>query len=161
MCILNHASFPYFRISGQIHATASTTRIVPMPPLTVDTIAPVAAALPKNVGVVNRYATMPDRKPPSSFDVPMNRLLTAETRPRFSSGVRICTSVCRTTTLMLSTNPASASIVNENQNQNEFGSASQLPKQFLFATPKRIVATPKIATDKSIVLPAFFNGGRC
>src|SRR3984957_10137251 len=139
-----HASFPYFRISGQIHATASTTKIVPMPPITVDTIAPVAAALPKNVGVVNSHATMPDRKPPSSFDVPMNRLLTAETRPRFSSGVRICTSVCRTTTLILSTKPASASIVNENQNQNELGSASQSPKQLLFATPKRIVATPKI-----------------
>src|ERR1700729_2350014 len=102
-----------------------------MPPVTVDTIAPVAAALPKTVGDANSHATMPERKPPSSFDVPMNRLLTAETRPRFSSGVKICTSVCRTTTLMLSTKPATASIVNENQNQKEFGSASQWPKQLL------------------------------
>lgn len=28
------ASLPYFRISGQIHAPATTTRIVPMPPST-------------------------------------------------------------------------------------------------------------------------------
>src|SRR3984957_14028182 len=128
-----HASFPYFRISGQIHATASTTRIVPMPPVTVDTIAPVAAALPKPVGDANSHAMMPERKPPSSFDVLMNRLLTAETRPRFSSGVKICTSVCRTTTLILSTKPVSASVRNANQNQNEF--EIELPKQFVFATP--------------------------
>src|SRR5271170_1780354 len=142
-----HANFPYFRISGQIHATASTTKIVPMPPVTVDTIAPVAAALPRTVGVVNKYATMPERNPPSSFEVPMNRLLTAETRPRFSSGVKICTSVWRTTTLMLSTYPARASIAKANQNQNVSGRLSQLPRQFLFARPKRMVATPKIATD--------------
>src|SRR5271169_4148230 len=124
-----------------------------MPPVTVDTIAPVAAALPKTVGTVNRYATMPDRNPPSSFDVPMNKLLTAETRPRFSSGVRICTSVWRTMTLTLSTAPASASNANDSQNQNAFGSANQLPKQFWLVTPNKIVATPKIATDQSMARP--------
>ena len=132
-----------------------------MPPLTVDTIAPVASLPPRNVGVVNSHATMPDRKPPSSFDVPIKSAFTAETRPRFSSGVRICTSVCRTMTLTLSTAPASANVANANQNQKALGIASKCPRQFWFATPNRIVATPKMATDNSIARPAFCIGGRC
>src|SRR5438034_1390942 len=109
-------SRPYLRISGQISAVAITTRIVPTPPETTENTGP------------KRCATNPDSKPPSSFDVPMNRLFTAETRPRVSSGVSSCTSVCRTTTLTLSTAPQRKSIANENQNHLE--------------KPKAIVASP-------------------
>src|SRR2546430_12576730 len=65
-------SRPYLRISGQISAMAITTRIVPTPPETTENTCP------------KRCATNPDSKPPSSFEVPMNRLFTAETRPRRS-----------------------------------------------------------------------------
>src|ERR1035437_2411164 len=114
-----HASLPYFRSSGQIHATASTTTTVPNPPPTVDKIVPVAMEFaiigPKSCAV------KPDSKPPSSLDVPMNRLFAAETRPRFSSGVKICTSVARTTTLTLSTAPPKASSPNASQNHDASG----------------------------------------
>jgi LmbE family N-acetylglucosaminyl deacetylase len=73
-------SGPSRRISGQAHATAATTRMVPTPPATTDTTAP------------NHAATTPLSKAPSSLDAPMNRLLTADTRPRNSSGVHIWTS---------------------------------------------------------------------
>ena len=49
----------------------------------------------------------------------MNTPLTAETRPRISSGVSICTSVWRTTTLMLSRAPTRNIIANESQNHCE------------------------------------------
>ena len=39
--------------------------------------------------------------------------------------------------------------------------AQPLPKQFWFATPNKIVATPKMATDNSMARPAFCIGGRC
>ena len=77
----------------------------------------------------------------------MKRLLTAETRPRFSSGVSSCTSVCRTTTLTLSIAPHAKSMSKENQNQCE--------------QPKAIVANPNPATARSIARPAFCSGGRC
>src|ERR1035437_6366705 len=77
----------------------------------------------------------------------MNRLFTAETRPRFSSGVSNCTNVCRTTTLTLSTAPHNASIANENQNHLE--------------RPNAIVATPNATTPQSSARPAFSIGGRC
>src|SRR5439155_1065481 len=104
--------------------------IVPMPPVTVDMIAPVAAASPRNDGLVNKKATRPDRNPPNSLEVPMNNAFTADTRPRFSSGVRICTSVWRTTTLTLSTAPATTIITKANQNQDEFDRLIQFSKQF-------------------------------
>lgn len=47
----------------------------------------------------------PDSNSPSSFDAPMNRLDTAETRPRMESGVTICTSVWRTKTETMSAAP--------------------------------------------------------
>src|SRR6204780_897506 len=77
-----HASFPYFRISGHIHATASTTRIVPMPRVPGDKTAAGPAPFPNTVGDANLPAKIPERKPPGSFDVPIKKLLTAETRPR-------------------------------------------------------------------------------
>src|SRR5207245_7149756 len=77
---------PYLRISGQLSAVATTTRMVPTPPVTTEMTGP------------NNCATRPDSNPPNSFEVPMNRLFTADTRPRISSGVSNCTSVCRTTT---------------------------------------------------------------
>src|SRR5581483_10140001 len=110
------SSRPYLRISGQIKATAITTKIVPIPPDTTETTGP------------NQCATVPDSNPPSSLEVPMNRLLTAETRPRFSSGVSNCTNVWRTTTLTLSTAPQTKSIANENQKERD--------------TPNAMVANP-------------------
>src|SRR5881296_2101833 len=120
---------PHWGISGQSSATAMTTRIVPVPPETTAKTGP------------KKYATRPDSNPPSSFDVPMKRLLTAETRPRISSGVSNCTSVWRITTLTLSTAPHRNSVANESQNH--------------FEKPKMIVATPKTATDQSNARPAF------
>lgn len=73
-------SGPSRRISGHAQATAPTTRMVPTPPATTDTTAP------------NHAATTPLSKAPSSLDAPMKRLLTADTRPRSSSGVHIWTS---------------------------------------------------------------------
>ena len=43
----------------------------------------------------------------------MKIAFTAETRPRIASGVSTCTSVARTTTLMLSSAPVSSSIAND------------------------------------------------
>ena len=57
----------------------------------------------------NSQAVTPDSSPPMSFEATMKTLLTAETRPRMGSGVSICTSVWRTTTLTLSTAPAKTS----------------------------------------------------
>src|SRR5437016_3320490 len=138
-------SRPNFLISGQINAMTRTTRTVAMPPETTEIIAPVEIVLP-NFGP-NKSATMPDSVPPSSFDVPIKRLLTAETRPRISSGVSNCTSVCRTITLMLSANPQTKSIANDNQK--------------ILEKPKTTVATPKTITDQSSAGPALRNGGRC
>ena len=47
----------------------------------------------------------PTRTPPSSLDELINTELTAATRPRISSGVSVCISVPRTTTLTLSSAP--------------------------------------------------------
>src|SRR5882724_6598928 len=116
------SSRPYFRISGQLSAVAMTTRMVPTPPATTEMTGP------------NNCATRPDSNPPNSFEVPMNRLFTAETRPRISSGVSNCTSVCRTTTLTLSTTPQINSIANESQNQRD--------------KPNAIVAIPNAATAR-------------
>src|SRR5260221_465218 len=118
-------SFPYLRICGQIQATANTTTTVPNPPTTVDRIAPVAMLF-AIIGP-NKCWVTPDSKPPSSLDVPMKRLFTADTRPRFSSGVSSCTSVCRTMTLTLSTKPLNASSPNATQNHTTSGPGQHRP----------------------------------
>ncbi len=89
-----------------------------------------------------------DSNSPSSLEVPMKRLFTAETRPRFSSGVSNCTSVCRITTLILSTTPQRNSIRNDSQNQRD--------------SPNPIVATPN-AVDRPAATNArlFGSAGRC
>ena len=84
----------------------------------------------------------------------------AETRLRFSSGVKICTSVARTTTLTLSTAPHNAISPNASQNHTASGAARYRPKHFALTRPKKMVATPKMATHQSIVRPAFCSGGR-
>ena len=76
----------------------------------------------------------------------MKTLLTAETRPRMASGVSICTSVWRTTTLTLSRAPTRNIIASESQNERD--------------RPKTIVAAPKPATAQSSVRPARRIGGR-
>src|SRR5262245_37428274 len=90
-----------------MHATEMTTTIVPKPPEPTENTGPI------------QCATNPDSNPPNSFEVPMNRLFTADTLPRFSSGVSNCTSVWRTTTLMLSVAPQAKSINNEHTNDVE------------------------------------------
>ena len=82
---------------GRRLAIPSTTISVPMPPETTEITGP------KNC------ATVPDSKAPSSFDVPMNSPFSADTRPRIASGVSTCTSVPRSTTLMLSQAPSRTS----------------------------------------------------
>jgi hypothetical protein len=52
-----------------------------------------------------RRRSRPTRTRPSWLLAPMNIELTAPTRPRISSGVSSCTSVCRTTTLTMSAPP--------------------------------------------------------
>lgn len=64
-------------------------------------------------------ATMPDSKPPSSLEVPMKGVFTAETRSRFSSGVRSCTMVWRMTTLTLSAAPQMTSKAKESAARRE------------------------------------------
>src|ERR1019366_9868070 len=113
-------SLPSLRISGQVHAANATTMIVPMPPLTTEATGP------------KKRATVPDSNSPNSLEALMNTLLTAETRPRISLGVRNCTKLCRTTTLMLSDAPQTASISSDNQNDVE--------------SPKTMVTMPNVVT---------------
>ncbi len=94
----------------------------------------------------NQCATRPDSNPPSSLEVPIKRLFTAETRPRFSSGVSSCTKVCRTTTLMLSVAPQTKSMSRENVNDLE--------------KPNPMVASPNPTTAQSSARPARSIGGR-
>ena len=67
--------------------------IVSRPPPTTEAIGP------------NRAAVAPLSNAPISFDMLTNRCFTAETRPRRASGVIICSSVRRMTTLTLSQTP--------------------------------------------------------
>src|SRR5207248_5001113 len=53
------SSAPIFRVSGQRHATPSTTRMVPIPPATTE------------ITVPKRATVKPDSSAPNSFDVPM------------------------------------------------------------------------------------------
>ena len=67
----------------------------------------------------NSQAVSPDSSPPRSFEATINTPLTADTRPRISSGVSICTNVWRTTTLMLSSAPTRNIIESDSQNHCE------------------------------------------
>ena len=98
----------------------AATAIVPTPPMTTEKTGP------------NIAATVPDSNAPSSFDVPMNRPLSADTRPRMSSGVAVWTRVERTTTLMLSHTPRMKSMARDSGKDREI--------------PKTMVAAPKQAT---------------
>src|SRR5205823_2799173 len=129
------SSAPIRHVSGQRNATASTTRIVPMPPATTEITGP------------NSEAVKPDSSAPNSFDVPMKILFTDETRPRISSGVTSCTIEPRMITLTLSNAPRRKSTPSDNQNT--------------FDNPNRIVAAPNPVTHQSSVFPARFIGGRC
>src|SRR5260221_4045490 len=111
-------------------AAVTTTTSVPTPPPTT-----------ANTGDVTE-ASQPDSNSPSSFDALINMPLIAETRPRIWSGVSICTSVCRTTTLMQSKAPVRTNASNESQNEVD--------------SPNTIIAAPKPATAQSNVWPAFF-----
>src|ERR1700730_791731 len=104
-----------------------------MPPPTTEMTGPKSAA-------VN-----PDSSAPNSLEVPMKMLFTAETRPRFSSGVTNWTTEPRMITLTLSNAPTMNSIPNDSQK--------------ILESPKIIVAIPKPVTHQSTVLPACFIGG--
>ena len=71
--------------------------MVPTPPITTAGTAPNSAPI------------TPARKSPSWLEVPVNRPLTALTRPRICGGVRSCTSEKRITTLTTSAAPITAS----------------------------------------------------
>src|SRR5881392_169125 len=126
------SSAPILRVSGQRSATPSTTRIVPIPPATTEITGP------------NNAAVNPDSSAPNSFDVPIKMLLTAETRPRISSGVISWTIEPRIITLTLSNAPTRNNKPSDNQNS--------------FDNPNRIVAMPNPVTHHSKVLPAYFIG---
>ena len=91
-------------------------------------------------------ASMPDSNSPSSFDIPMNRLFTADTRPRSESGVSSCASASRITTLTASHAPAANSIANER-------------KKFL-ERPNTTMAIPNPVTALTRAAPERRNGGR-
>ena len=75
---------------GKSLSQLKATSKVPTPPITTDPTGPTAAA------------SAPDSNSPSWLDAPMKMELTADTRPRSSSGVSSCMTVSRMTTLMLS-----------------------------------------------------------
>src|SRR5206468_11162021 len=127
------SSAPILRISGQRHADAATTRIVPIPPATTEITGP------------NNAAVKPDSNAPNSFDVPIKILFTDETRPRISSGVTNCTIEPRMITLTLSNAPTRHSTPSDNQN--------------VFDNPNRMVAKPNPVTHQNNALPARFIGG--
>src|SRR5205823_7364131 len=128
------SSTPIFRVSGQRHATPSTTTIVPIPPATTEITGP------------NSAAVNPDSSAPNSFDVPIKILFTAETRPRISSGVTNCTIEPRMITLTLSNAPTRNNKPSDNQSA--------------FDKPKMTVAIPKPVTHQNNAFPACFIGGR-
>src|ERR1051325_9442538 len=105
-----------------------------MPPATTLVIGP------------HQDAVTPDSKPPSSLDAPMKTELTAETRPRLESGVRIWMSVWRMTTEMLSNAPVKTRAIMERVKDRE--------------KPKTMVARPKAATAQSRARPGRLRGGR-
>ena len=88
----------------------------------------------------NHWAVTPDSNCPTSFDAPMKTILTALTRPRISSGVPSCTSVCRTITLTMSQAPTAISAAIDSTTLRE--------------SPKTIVKRPKPATHDNIAAPA-------
>ena len=94
-----------------------------------------------------RAASAPDSNSPSSFEAPMNTALTAETRPRMSSGVSICTRVWRTNTLTMSAAPSTSRQSSDNGR--------------LVDNPKPMVATPNSATAWNIRRPVRRRSGRC
>ena len=82
---------------------------------------------------------MPARKSPIWFDMLTNSELTALTRPRMSSGVSICTSVIRITTLTESAAPRTASASIDSQNELD--------------RPNTMVAMPNTATAVNSMRP--------
>src|ERR1035437_9136666 len=123
------------RNSGNRRLHNTTIRIVPTPPTTTAGNAPHHAAV------------TPDSNCPTSFDVPMNIMLTALTRPRISSGVEICTSVCRTTTLTMSHAPSTTSAATDNPTFRD--------------SPNTTVHAPNPPTHHSMIAPACRLNGRC
>src|ERR1035437_2451485 len=97
--------------------------------------------------VPSHAAVTPDSNCPTSFDAPMNIMLTALTRPRISSGVEICTRVCRTTTLTMSQAPSITSAATLNPTFRD--------------SPNTTVHAPNPATHHSMIAPACRLNGRC
>ena len=94
---------------------ATTTTTVAAPPMMTDGTVP------------NHCAVTPDSTAPHWFEHEMKSAFTAATRPRSASGVRICTSEMRSTTLTASNTPVKKSIRNDSH--------------AALASPKPIVAT--------------------
>src|SRR5262249_20383252 len=91
-------------------------------------------------------ATSPETNAPSWFDVPVNSECTALTRPSIVTGVLICTSEERITTLTTSAAPSTPSATSDTTKLDE--------------TPKATVATPKVMTTRNNVRPIRQRNGR-
>src|SRR6185436_1444195 len=123
-----------FRREGKNPIQARTTATVPTPPTTMARDAP------------NHLAVRPDSNSPSSFDVLMNTIETALTRPRMASGVATWMRVWRTVTLSMSAAP-------------EITSSAIVRGKFV-ERPNPIVARPKTATPPNSQAPMRSRSGR-
>ena len=116
MLYVNHRKSKPLSFGAFIHAVVTTT-IVITPPNTTAGTKPISRAV------------APDSNAPNSLDEPINRLLTAETRPRISSGVKSDTIVPRMTILTLSKKPVPANMIRENTKLCEMANKIvQIPK---------------------------------
>ncbi len=122
------------RSLGNRQTQSPTTMSVPTPPITTD------GTVPKS------WAVTPDSNSPSSLLALTKTMFTALTRPRMGSGVASCTSADRTYTLIMSDAPTATSAASESAK--------------LVERPKTIVASPKMATQTSILAPARLSIGR-
>src|SRR5665213_736719 len=95
------------RSPGSFQAQSPAISMVAAPPRTTEPTGPSQAAV------------TPDSNSPSWFEVPMNRVLTALTRPRIASGVAVCTSVLRVTTLIMSQAPTPISAAKDSGTEDD------------------------------------------
>ena len=102
------------------------------PPKTTEGISPIS------------LAANPDSKAQISFDDPIKILLTDDTLPRISSGVKSCIIVDLMSTLMASKAPDKANSINDNQ------------KDVDKANP--IIESPKRATKANSIFPELTMG---
>ena len=109
---------------------------------------PHAARQPPRTPAPATLATSPDSKLPNSLEAPINRLFTADTRPRISSGVSTCTSVFP---------DDHADVVEHAQDEHHRQRQPEGARQP--ENDRR--QTRSLATASNNECPAFCMGGRC